>query len=93
MGFKRPRRENPPRLANLVLLSHHKNKQAQNYDLKRKKVEYFQKCNVATYALWVTPNCSGFGSSSDRSTRWRILLKIGVGLCCCSVSPMPVSLP
>ena len=39
------------RLANLVLLSRRKNGQAQNYDFKRKKREYFQREGVATFAL------------------------------------------
>lgn len=39
------------RLANLVLLSHQKNSQAQNYDFERKKREYFQRRNVTTFAL------------------------------------------
>ena len=39
------------RLANLVLLSRWKNSQAQNYDFKRKKDEYFLERGVATFAL------------------------------------------
>ena len=39
------------RLANLVLLSRHKNSQAKNFDFGRKKSEYFQKKGVATFAL------------------------------------------
>lgn len=39
------------RLANLVLLTHQKNSQAQNYDFERKKNEYFQRRNVSTFAL------------------------------------------
>lgn len=39
------------RLANLALLSRQKNTQAQNFDFKRKKDEYFQKKGVATFAL------------------------------------------
>jgi len=39
------------RLANLVLLTHQKNSQAQNYDFDRKKNEYFQRRNVSTFAL------------------------------------------
>ena len=38
-------------LANLVLLSRRKNIQAQNFDFKRKKLEYFQREGVATFAL------------------------------------------
>ena len=39
------------RLANLVLLSRQKNTQAQNFDFERKKLEYFQRKGVATFAL------------------------------------------
>ena len=39
------------RLANLVLLSRRKNIQAQNYDFKQKKSDYFQKGRVPTFAL------------------------------------------
>lgn len=39
------------RLANLVLLSRQKNIQAQNYDFKQKKSDYFQKGRVPTFAL------------------------------------------
>ncbi|MYK53429.1 MAG: DUF262 domain-containing protein, partial [Gemmatimonadetes bacterium] len=39
------------RLANLVLLSRRKNSQAQNYDFKRKKNEYFQQGDVTPFAL------------------------------------------
>ena len=39
------------RLANLVLLSRRKNRQAQNFDFERKKNEYFQRNGVATFAI------------------------------------------
>ena len=39
------------KLANLVLLSRRKNAQAQNFELARKKSEYFQRNGVATFAL------------------------------------------
>lgn len=39
------------RLANLVLLSRQKNKQAQNFDFERKKQEYFKKKGVSTFAI------------------------------------------
>ena len=39
------------KLANLALLSRQKNTQAQNFDFERKKCEYFQKRDVATFAL------------------------------------------
>ena len=45
------RREWTGKLANLVLLSRHKNSGASNYDFERKKSEYFQSGEVATFAL------------------------------------------
>lgn len=39
------------RIANLVLLSHRKNSQAQNYDFEEKKSKYFQRKSVAHFAL------------------------------------------
>ena len=39
------------RLANLVLLSFYKNVSAQNYEFERKKSEYFQRQQVALFAL------------------------------------------
>lgn len=38
-------------LGNLVLLSRRKNGQAQNWDFDRKKLEYFQRGSVSTFAL------------------------------------------
>ena len=39
------------KIANLVLLSHRKNAQAQNYDFKEKKSKYFQRKSVTPFAL------------------------------------------
>ena len=39
------------RLANLVLLSHRKNSQAQNYDFERKKKAYFMRSGTTPFAL------------------------------------------
>ncbi len=39
------------RLANLVLLSRSKNSRAQNYEFDRKKIEYFQREGVTSFAL------------------------------------------
>ena len=39
------------KLGNLVLLSRHKNSQAQNFEFDRKKKEYFQKKGVSTFAV------------------------------------------
>lgn len=39
------------RIANLALLSHQKNTQAQNYDFEKKKEKYFQEKSVAPFAL------------------------------------------
>lgn len=47
------RREWTGKLANLVLLPRYKNSQAQNYDFKRKKEEYFDKKGVTPFPLTV----------------------------------------